>query len=49
MTANQIKKLEKIIGTLETLQCETKEFHIRDLLGIAKKTLICALNEAPKP
>jgi DNA polymerase/3'-5' exonuclease PolX len=45
MTPKQIKTLEAIIGKLERLQNETKDFKVRDLLGIAKKSAICALNE----
>ena len=48
MSPKQIKELESIIGRLERLQQETSEFLIRDLIGIGKRALINALNEAPK-
>ena len=46
MTAAQIKKLETIIGKLESLQCGVKSHRLSGLLGEAKSILIKADLEA---
>ena len=40
MTATEIKKLEAIIGKIETLQNSTKNRTAKDRLGVAKTELL---------